>query len=214
MKQTKIIAALFIALLAMTSCSNDDNEAAGPATEAQLEAVNGHWYAEIPISGETDNWRTEEEGDVTTYDKIGTLIYLNGYFPDACYWGYLYLKDDDMVNYDGLHRRDNEANFAFTMDSEGNITPSSYLPDAPVVNNMRYANGVITADVSFMGHNVNLVFTRVDIAKEKVFKDFYDILAEEGIVGGYADEGNKQKTDVTDNDATEPMRARRLLSEE
>lgn len=113
-----------------------------------------------------------------------------------------------MVNFDGLHRRDNEANFAITMDSEGNITPSSYLPDAPVVNNMRYANGVITADVNFMGRHVNLVFTLVDPAKEQALKDFYDILAEEGIVGGYADDGDKQKTDVTDENANEPSRAR------
>lgn len=51
---------LIIALTAMTSCSDNDNEAVGPATKAQYEAVTGHWYAEIPISGETDNWRTQD----------------------------------------------------------------------------------------------------------------------------------------------------------
>jgi hypothetical protein len=211
MKTKCIFAMLIIALVAMTSCtSNEDAPVVKPATEEQMQSLSGHWYAELPISGETDNWRSEEEGDRTAYDKIGTFIYLNGYYPDACYWGYLYLKDGDMVNFDGLHRRDNEANFAITMDSEGNIRPSSYLPDAPVVNNMRYANGIITADVNFMGRHVNLIFTLVDPSKEQALKDFYDILAEEGIVGGYADDGDKQKTDVTDENANEPSRARQL----
>ena len=199
---------IMFGLLTMTSCSEEDNPVNNTATEEQMQEVSGHWYAELPISGMTDNWRTLEEGDMAAYDKIGAVIYLNGYYPDACYWGYLYLKDGDMVNYDGLHRRDDEANFAFKMDREGNITPSSYLPDAPVVNNMRYANGVITADVSFMGHHVNLVFTHVDIATEKTLKAFYDILAEEGIVGGYADNDNELDTDVKDNGADKPARSR------
>ena len=91
-------------LLAMTSCSDDDNETIGPATKAQLEAVTGHWFAELPISGETDNWRTEEEGDVTAYDKVAALFYLNGYTTTECWWGYLYLQDGDMVNYGGLRQ--------------------------------------------------------------------------------------------------------------
>jgi len=55
----KIFMFLF-GLVLFASCSNDDNPA-GPATEAQMQALTGHWYAELPISGETDNWRTEEE---------------------------------------------------------------------------------------------------------------------------------------------------------
>ena len=147
---------VLLGLLALTSCH--DKEEAQPATEEQLKELTGHWYAELPLSGETENWRTEEEGDMTTYDKIGALIYLNGAATDACYWGYLYLQNGDMVNYDGLHHRDQEANFAFTMDSEGNITTSSNLPDAPQVSNMHYdsTQKVITADVTFKGRSLSV----------------------------------------------------------
>ena len=203
---------LLFGLLTMTSCSEEDNPV-NAASKEQMQEISGHWYAELPISGMIENWRTEEEGDMTAYDKIGALIYLNGNYPESCYWGYVYLKDGDMVNFDGLHRRDNEARFAITMDREGNITPSSYLTDAPVVNNMRYANGIITADISFMDHIVNLVFTRADVDKEKTLKAFYEILAEEGILGGYDDGGDHLNTDVTDKNADEPSRARQMKSE-
>ena len=130
----------------------------------------------------------------------------------ACYWGYLYLQDGDMVNFDGLHRRDDEANFAITMDSEGYITTSSHLKDAPQVTSMHWDNtkDVITADVNYKGQTFKLTFKRVNLNEEQTLKDFYDILAEEGIVGGYADLDTQLNTDVSDNDATGPSYVRRL----
>ena len=71
MKAIKKIMIVLCGLLALASCSDNDDGAPSPATKEQLQEVGGHWYAEISASGETDNWRTEEEGDVTTYDKIG-----------------------------------------------------------------------------------------------------------------------------------------------
>ena len=116
-----------------------------------------------------------------------------------------------MVNFDGLHRRDDEANFAITMDSEGYITTSS-LKDAPQVTSMHWDNtkDVITADVNYKGQTFKLTFKRVNLNEEQTLKDFYDILAEEGIVGGYADLDTQLNTDVSDNDATGPSRVRRL----
>ena len=117
-----------------------------------------------------------------------------------------------MVNFDGLHRRDEEANFAITMDSEGYITTSSHLKDAPQVTSMHWDNtkDVITADVNYKGQTFKLTFKRVNLNEEQTLKDFYDILAEEGIVGGYADLDTQLNTDVSDNDATGPSRVRRL----
>lgn len=202
---------VLLGLLALTSCH--DKEEAQPATEEQLKELTGHWYAELPLSGETENWRTEEEGDMTTYDKIGALIYLNGAVTDACYWGYLYLQNGDMVNYDGLHHRDQEANFAFTMDSEGNITTSSNLPDAPQVSNMHYdsTRKVITADVTFKGRSLSVTFTFVsDTNQQETLNEFYQILAEEGIVGGASSIGGSQNTDLSDDNAKEPSRAKSI----
>ncbi len=207
MKAKRIFTPLIIALVAMTSCTTDDNEVI-PASQEQLEAVTGHWYAELAISGETANWRTEEEDDMTSYDHIGAMIYLNGHVTDASYWGYIYIKDHELVNFDGIFMRDEEANFDFSMDSDGNITPTSYLPDAPEVSNMRYADGIITADVSYKGHSMTITFTRPTEEQEPMLKEYWELLAEAGIVGGFADDGDSLDTEVTDENATEPSRVR------
>ena len=202
-------------LLAMVSCSdNDDNPSAGPATKAQYEAVTGHWYAEIPISGETDNWRTEEEGDVTTYDKIDALIYLDANTDDVIvtfgFWGYIYLQDNDMVNYGGLLSSDDDI-FQFSMTSDGYITPSSHLADAPKITNMHYdaTANVITATVDYKGKSLSLTFVRPDEEAMSRLNECYEILMEEGIVSAYDDGGNIILSDVTDKNADEPSRAPR-----
>ena len=206
---------LIIALTAMTSCTdNKDNLPAGPASEAQYEAVTGHWYAEIPISGETDNWRTEEEGDVTTYDKIDALIYLDANTDDVIvtfgFWGYIYLQDNDMVNYGGLLSSDDDI-FQFSMTSDGYITPSSHLADAPKITNMHYdaTANVITATVDYKGKSLSLTFVRPDEEAMTRLNECYEILMEEGIVSAYDDDGNIILSDVTDKNADEPSRAPR-----
>jgi hypothetical protein len=153
-----------------------------------------------------------EEGDLTTYDKIGALIYLNGSATDACFWGYIFLKDGDMVNYDGIFRRDEEANFSIRMDMEGNITPSSHLPNAPQVTNMRYVKekDIITADVTYKEKTISLVFHRPTMDQEPILRQFWDMLAEEGIVGGGGNEDDSQyKTGISGGNANEPSRAKK-----
>ena len=112
-----------------------------------------------------------------------------------------------MVNFDGLGRRDEQANFEFKMDRDGNITPSSHLPNAPQVTNMHYTGSVITADVAYKGKTFSLTFTRPTAEQEATMQEFWEILGEEGIVGGYADNGYEQRTDLSDIDATEPSRS-------
>lgn len=199
---------LVIALVAMTSCSSDDEPSA--ASQEQMERVTGHWYAELPMSGETANWRTEEEGDMTSYNKIVALFYLNGYVPGNSYWGYLYLQDDDMVNYGGIDLNEKSNMFDFAMDSNGLITPTSHLANAPKMTNMRYdsQNDVITADVTYNGQTMTMTFKRPTEEQETQLEAYYDILLEEGIVGGYEDRGNHLKTDVKDENADKPSRAR------
>ena len=204
----KIVFALFGLLLA--ACSSNDDNPAGPASEAQMQALTGHWYAEVPLIGETDNWRTEEEDDRTDYDHIGTLIYLNGYMTDLSYWGYLYLKDGDMVNFDGIDRMTEDAAFDFTMNSDGDITTSSYMQGAPQVNNMHYdqQKDIVTASVSHNGQTLNITFTRPTAQQEAFLNDFWEMLVEAGMVG-YEDDGYQLNTDVTSDNADETSRARR-----
>ena len=212
MKTMKKIFMFMFGLLAIASCSNDDDETAGPATQAQLEAVTGHWHAELPISGDTDNWRTEEEGDVTVYDKVAALFYLNGYTTTECWWGYLYLQYGDMVNYGGIDLNEQGNMFSFTMTNDGYITPSQHLANGPKVSSMHYdaKADIITADVDYSGHKLSVTFTRPTAIQTSQLNEYFDILQEEGIVGGYEDKDSQLKTDVTDDDATEQQRARQL----
>ena len=216
MKAKSIFTMLVIALVAMTSCSSDD-DTVQPASQEQLQNLHGHWYAEIPISGETANWRTEEEGDMTDYDHIGVLVYLNGTYTDASYWGYIFLQDNELVNIDGIFMRDNdEASFDYTMDSEGNITPKSHLADAPQVTNMHYdaKADIITANVAYKGHNLALTLVRPTQEEGTVLYDYWQMLAEAHIVGGYEDRGDHLNTDVKDEGANKPSRARTIATKD
>ncbi len=209
MKEIKLFAMLIIALVAMTGCKDDDEPS--PATQQQMELLTGHWYADLPLVGETDNWRSIEEGDVTGYNNIAVVIYLNGAAPDACFWRYLYMQDNELVNYDGLFRTDKDANFTIQMDSEGNITPSSHMGGAPVVTNMRYdfERDNITADVSFKGYTLTMTFYRPNKDQESRLSEIWAILSEEGIIGGNADDTSTHNTNISDGNATEPLRAKK-----
>ena len=213
MKLTKIFAILFIALVAMSSCSvNSDN-----FVEVTLyDEVAGHWYAELPISGETENWRTAEEGDTTTFDKVVALFYLGDSLIKDGWWGYLYLKDDnEMVNYGGIDLSHQANQFNYYMTADRYITPSSHIENTPKVTNMLYDSikDVITADVTYKGQSYRLTFVRPDDDVWERLYGYYYILLEEGIVGGYDDGNGYLDTDISNDDATEPQRARRFVNE-
>lgn len=212
MKKMKNIWILLLGLLAMVGCKEDDDKAR-PATEEQMKAVTGHWYAELPFSGETDNWRTEEEGDKTAFDKIGAVIYLNGYLNETVedgygsQWGFLFLHDGEMVNYGGIDLNKKNTYFYFTMDREGHITPSGQIGNMPQVSNLRYVDGVITAEATYEGSTVFVTFRQPEDLMESTLNEYYEILFEEGIVGGYEDLDGEQHTDIDDNSATGPSRS-------
>lgn len=212
MKTKSIFAMLIIALVAITSCSDDDHSV-GEAQEAQYEAVSGHWFAELPISGETENWRTEEEGDMTTFDKVTAIFYLGSSLMKDGWWGYLYLQgDNEMVNFGGIDLYKHETLFSYRMNANGNITPSSHIENMPKVTNMVYdcVKDVITADVTYKGQSYHINFTRPDDDEWERLNGYYEILLQEGIVGGYDDGGDRQKTDISDDEADEASRAKTI----
>ena len=49
---------------------------------------------------------------------------------------------------------------------------------------------------------------QAQVTKQTFLNDFWEMLVEAGMVG-YEDDGGQQKTDVTDENASEPSRARR-----
>lgn len=129
---------------------------------------------------------------------------------------FLQCQDADLVSsltytgmeriFDGINRINVDATFDFTMDSDGNIIPSTQLANAPTVDNMHYHSDVITADVTYMGHSLGITLTRPTEEQEDRLELFWQMLLEAGMVAG--DEGDYQETDISDENAGEPSRAR------
>ena len=204
---------LLFGLLTMTSCSEEDNPVNNSASDELMEKCSGHWFAELPISGETENWRTEEEGDMTTFDKVVAVFYLGGSLMKDGWWGYLYLQDDnEMVNYGGLDLGKHETQFSFDMTADGHITPSSHIQNMPKVTNMLYdsSKDIINANVTYNGQSYQLTFTRPTDDDWERLDEYFFILLEADVVGGYDDEGDHLNTIVTNDDATEQQRARQF----
>ncbi len=199
------IALLFAAVMAATSCSSDNDEVA-PASQQLLDEVTGHWYTEMPHSGITANWRTADETDSISYDHIGVLIYLKPDIDDGSFWCYLFLKDDDLVNYDGFFQRDTDANFSFSMDSEGYITPTTHLTNAPKVITMRYVDRRILAEVLYHEQHYHLNLINTADEEPQHLKLFWDLLVSENIIGGYKDGSDSLITDFNEGHAKEPAR--------
>lgn len=216
MKTLNKICILLFGLLVMSGCKDDDENVevpkeAIPATEEQMRTLSDLWYVEIPFSGETENWRTEEKGDMITYDHIGVMMYLNNRYTEDSYWGFIFMKDHEMVNYDGINRRETDTTFDFKMDSDGNITIFNPWTDVPQLSNVHYdaQKDVITADVTYKGQTLNgIVFNRPSGEQQQFIDDFFETLLDAGQVTGYEDEDSEQNTDITDKNATEPSRAR------
>ena len=209
MKTIKIFAALFISVMAMSSCTKDDNPAVvEPASQEQIEALAGHWYADLPISGETMDLRTmDDPDDKTAYNHIGAIIYFNNVYTEWSYWGYFYMNDDEFVNVDGLNHLTEDAEFDFTMDSDGHITPTAYLPNAPQVSNMRFEGDKITATVTYMGRSLDMTFRQPDEEQETMLEGIWEFLVDNGLVIG--SDSDEVETGISDEQATEPSRARR-----
>ena len=68
---------------------------------------------------------------------------------------------------------------------------------------------VITADVTYNGQSFSLTFIRPSDESWERLNEYFDILLESGIVGGYEDQGDHLNTDVTGEGATETQRAPR-----
>jgi len=208
MKTIKTLAILFIAIVAMSSCSKADSPVTGTASEEQLAALAGsYWYADVPISGETKNLLTLDNPDDTApYNHIGAVVVFNNLYTDWSYWGFYYLNDDQLVNIDGLSRLTEDATFDFTMDSNGNITTNSRLANAPVVSDMHFQGDRITAKVTFNGSTLDVTFRQPDEAQETMMDNAWDWLLENDLVIG--GDNYKYETGISDKDADGPSRAR------
>lgn len=191
MKQIKIIAALFIAVVAMSSCSVEDLPVITPAN------IDGEWYAEVPMKGSTYDMRSDDDLIEVTYDHIGVKLSLKD---GIGAWTYYYIKDGEMVNYEGGY----DNLFGYTIGNDGSIGVKSLedFDDISFVEglSLRYSDGHIRSN----GNCLNLVFsTPTGDTVAKLWQ--WDAIIDEDHMG-YA--GEEYETDLDPNNADEPSRAR------
>ena len=191
MKEIKILAALFIALMAMSSCSSEDIPVMVPVD------ADGEWYAEVAMTGTTYDMRSEDELIEVNYDHIGVKLSLKEGIGE---WTHYYIKDGEMVNYEGGY----DNLFEYTTAGDGTIQVNSFdeLDDLSFVKslNMRYSDSRILAKVN----GLDVVFSSPTAEEAVKLKRWDAIITEDHM--GYA--GDEIETDLDPNNADEPSRAR------
>lgn len=186
--------------VALAGCSKDDDD----PVPFDRTLLDGYWYAEMPMTGEVLNWRTEEVDEMASYDHVGAIINLHSEPTGASWWGYVYLKDGDIVNFDGIHPWNEDAYFHYTVTPDGHITPDRYLENTPKVEDMQYTDGKIFSKVNGM----QVVFTRPNEEQAERLNELFQMLLEAG-GGGYVDDDYIINSDVKNQNATEPSRSKR-----
>jgi hypothetical protein len=191
MKEIKILAALLIAFVAMSSCSSEDLPVMVPVD------ADGEWYAEVAMTGTTYDMRSEGELIEVNYDHIGVKLSLKEGIGE---WTHYYIKDGEMVNYEGGY----DNLFEYTTAGDGTIQVNSFdeLDDLSFVKslNMRYSDSRILAKVN----GLDVVFSSPTAEETLMLKRWDAIITEDHM--GYA--GDEIETDLDPNNADEPSRAR------
>lgn len=191
MKEIKILAALLIAFVAMSSCSSEDLPVMVPVD------ADGEWYAEVAMTGTTYDMRSEGELIEVNYDHIGVKLSLKEGIGE---WTHYYIKDGEMVNYEGGY----DNLFEYTTAGDGTIQVNSFdeLDDLSFVKslNMRYRDSRILAKVN----GLDVVFSSPTAEETLMLKRWDAIINDDHM--GYA--GDEIETDLDPNNANEPSRAR------
>lgn len=192
MKTIKILTALFIALMAMSSCINEDNPVPAPAN------VDGEWYTEVAVTGVTYDMGSVDELIEVGYDHVGVKLSLEG---GVGMWTHYYIKDGEMVNYDGGY----DNLFGYVPMSGGSILVKSLneFDNISFVDGMdlRYSNRHIVANLNGM----DVVFSNPSAEEALKMRKWDAIITDDHM--GYAPD--EITTDFDPNNATEPSRARR-----
>ena len=203
MKTIKILAALFIALVAMSSCSTADNPVeSGPnAVKAELF---GTWYAQYDATGSING---------KTYQRV--VEYYQ--FPEELgesnlgVWNrYYFAEAGDENPIDDLGGGSGATGlFDYTAGSDGNISLQlnnlglavySLNYYDPTMRTLRYVDEHLTA-TGVDGRQV--VFTKANGATEDMMYEWHVHLH-----GGYGEGDGSYDTGISDKDADGPSRAR------
>lgn len=181
MKTKHILICMLAALLALTSCSDDDNTSPTPA-----KAVLGEWFTQVNTNGVLDGIPYDAYALLVTFQEDGHGLFTQ-YF----------LKDGKLVNALG-------SMTDYTVDSNGNISIVVSEVKVPLGENVHIAGDKLILDMSrFNLRGLTLVHP-TDTHKQMI-KEWDSIVEEWGGIGG---DGSTTATEVTDEGASEPARVR------
>ena len=181
MKTKHILICMLAALLALTSCSDDDNTSPTPA-----KAVLGEWFTQVNTNGVLDGIPYDAYALLVTFQEDGHGLFTQYFF-----------KDGKLVNALG-------SMTDYTVDSNGNISIVVSEVKVPLGENVHIAGDKLILDMSrFNLRGLTLVHP-TDTQKQMI-KEWDSIVEEWGGIGG---DGSATATEVTDEGASEPARVR------
>ena len=181
MKTKHILICMLAALLALTSCSDDDNTSPTPA-----KAVLGEWFTQVNTNGVLDGIPYDAYALLVTFQEDGHGLFTQYFF-----------KDGKLVNALG-------SMTDYTVDSNGIISIVVSEVKVPLGENVHIAGDKLILDMSrFNLRGLTLVHP-TDTQKQMI-KEWDAIVEEWGGIGG---DGSTTATEVTDEGASEPARVR------
>ena len=193
---------LIIALVAMTSCSNDDN----PAPNPMAEKIVGTWLAEYEAEG-----TLTIEGETTPYSRVVDVYAIND-VTKVNIWNRYFFRGESPDPFADLGGGSGGlGTFDFTSTADGTVSvtltgtallkPEEVQHYAPLHRTLHYADNAITAS-GIGGTPITLL--RADSDEEQQLSDWNVRLH-----GGFNNKGDAIDADVIDNNAQEPARSRR-----
>ena len=189
MKHIKTIAALFIALVAMSSCSKDET----PDNSQLAEKLVGEWIMEHDMEG-LDHFVEDGDTEYPTDGDMFTIIYhfdANGYG-----WKEFVLMKDGSCVHVFTSRYWWDSAFTYTIDNNGKVVID--YPEEEVGDEFSFDGNSLTT----LTGGLYLNFVRATEAQMEKYKAEADAFH-----GGNA-EGDTTETGISDKDASEPSRTR------
>lgn len=184
MKYNKWLFMLVAALLALTSCTDEDSP---EPTMTPAEAVLGEWFTQVSASGVSDGAAYDAYAVLVTFRDDGHGLLMQ-YF----------LKDGQLVNALG-------SMTDYTVDHDGNVSIVTSEVEVPLGENVRIDINKLTLDMpDYDLHGLTLIHPTD--AQQQLIKE-WDLIIEEW--GGSGNDGSEMASEVTTDGADEPGRARR-----
>ena len=187
MKQMKIYAMLFIAILAMSSCAKEDN--ATTAFRLKQKLV-GEWIMELPVSG----IEADPVSGIVIPDDADMLTLIFHFNADGTGWKELNVMREGEMIYSAINRH--ETGFHYNINEQGRIE-------------VVFDEGDSDEELLFDGEMLTYVFDDVEFYLERATDDqiqSYKKASDEW--HGGSDEGSSIETGVSKTDANEPSRAK------